>query len=144
MKISQIFFLFLISGYSFISIIYYNSTSDTILFAEAKIKNIKTKNAYKLIENNKKNKNFVILDIRTAQEYSSSHIENSINIDYYLTDFEENIDKLDRDKTYFVYCRSGNRSGRSMSIFKKLGFQDVYNLSGGITKWIKKGYPVIK
>ena len=58
--------------------------------------------------------------------------------------FKEDLDKLDKDKAYFIYCRSGNRSGRAMPIMKELGFKEVYNLSVGIQEWIAEGLPIIK
>lgn len=100
--------------------------------------------AYRLIQENKNNPNFVIVDIRTPQEYNSGHIENAININFYDPDFKQKLSKLDRDKTYVVYCRTGQRSGLAMPIFRELGFKEVYEIEGGIVRWVKSGYSVIK
>lgn len=74
----------------------------------------------------------VILDVRTPAEYASGKIEGAINLDIYAATFASDINKLDKNKTYFVYCRSGNRSGQACSIMAKQGFEKLYNLSGGI------------
>lgn len=74
--------------------------------------------------------NFVILDVRTPQEYSDSHIVSSKNIDFLNSSFKNEISKLDKTKVYKVYCRSGNRSGQAVRLMKELGFQDVENLGG--------------
>jgi rhodanese-related sulfurtransferase len=100
--------------------------------------------AYTLIQNNKSNPDFVILDVRTPSEYASGHIENAVNLDYYADDFEEELNALDKDKAYLIYCRSGNRSAAVMKIMNNLGFTRVYNMQGGINAWINNGYPVVK
>ncbi|GEM_PF-356606 len=73
----------------------------------------------------------ILLDVRTPGEYTDGNAPTSINIDYYDRDFQSKVSALDRDETYFLYCHSGNRSGRTLSIMKNLGFQHVYDLSGG-------------
>jgi rhodanese-related sulfurtransferase len=100
--------------------------------------------AFELIQDNQGNQSFVIIDIRTWAEFNEGHIENAVNIDFYSETFKEDLDKLDKNKIYFIYCRSGNRSGRAMPIMKELGFKEVYNLSVGIKKWIAEGLPVVK
>lgn len=83
------------------------------------------------------NENTVILDVRTPSEFSSNHIKGAINIDFYGSDFETKIKALDKNKDYKVYCRSGNRSGQTVNLMKKLGFKEVENV-GGITQAAKK------
>ncbi|BBO78255.1 hypothetical protein DSCW_56720 [Desulfosarcina widdelii] len=85
----------------------------------------------------------VVLDIRTPREFKSGHIQGAQLLDYYSSDFVEKLKRLDREKTYLVYCRSGNRSGKSLKIFKRLGFQRVYHLETGIVGWLKEKYPII-
>ena len=79
--------------------------------------------------------NAVILDVRTNEEYLAERIPNSILIDIYRPDFLENIEKLDRSKIYFVYCRSGNRSFMAANEMMRMGFSSVYNLQNGIIGW---------
>lgn len=72
--------------------------------------------------------NFIVIDVRTPTEYAESHIKNSVNIDFLAADFSKNIAKLDKEKTYKVYCRSGNRSGQAEKLMRTLGFKNVENL----------------
>ncbi len=87
---------------------------------------------------------FVILDIRTPGEYHSGHLQGAIMIDYYSKSFVEDIGRLDKNKSYLVYCRSGNRSARSMDLLKKLQFQNIYHLTTGINGWNSAGLPLVK
>ena len=80
--------------------------------------------------------NAVILDVRTPEEFETSRIPNSKNIDFYNPqNFMLEIEKLDRDKSYYVYCRTGVRSANSCQLMNELGFDKVYNLLGGIVEW---------
>lgn len=83
---------------------------------------------------------YVIIDIRTPQEFNSEHIQGAINIDYYSPTFEEEISSLDKDKKYLFYCRSGSRSSNALPLFRELGFREVYELQGGIQSWVSSGY----
>lgn len=71
---------------------------------------------------------FVVIDVRTPQEYAEKHVLGSKNIDVMDAGFLQKIETLDKNQTYKVYCRSGNRSGRAESIMKSRGFKDVENL----------------
>lgn len=84
----------------------------------------------------------VIIDIRTPEEFESGHLENAINIDFY-GEFKNNIDKLDKSKSYLIYCRTGSRSRSAKQIMSDLGFKSIYHMQSGITEWISKGYPVV-
>ena len=84
----------------------------------------------------------VLLDIRTPGEYKDGHIHGSVLLDYYARDFVDKLKALDREKTYLVYCRSGNRSGKSLSVFNQLGFRQVYHLKTGIRGWQREKYPL--
>jgi rhodanese-related sulfurtransferase len=86
----------------------------------------------------------VLLDVRTPQEYEDGHIAGSINIDFHGENFKEELEKLDKSKTYNVYCRSGKRSANSAEMMEELGFKKVVNLSGGIIGWQENGFPVEK
>jgi rhodanese-related sulfurtransferase len=100
------------------------------------------KEASNLIETHTGDSDFVILDIRTPGEYQSGHLKDATMIDYYSKSFIDEIGRLDKEKSYLVYCRSGNRSARSMDLFKKLQFQKIYHLSSGIKGWISEGLPL--
>ena len=73
----------------------------------------------------------VLLDVRTAEEFSGGTIPGSKNIDFLSPTFGKKVEGLNKDATYFVFCRSGNRSGQACKVMHKMGF-DVRNLSGGI------------
>ena len=78
----------------------------------------------------------VIIDVRTDDEFSTGYIEGAVNINFYMGNkFISEIDKLDKSKSYFIYCKSGARSGQTCEIMKQKGFKKVYNLEGGILGW---------
>lgn len=78
----------------------------------------------------------VIMDVRTDDEFSTGYIEGAVNIDFYMGNkFISEIDKLDKSKSYFIYCKSGARSGQTCELMKQKGFKKVYNLEGGILGW---------
>jgi len=78
----------------------------------------------------------IILDVRTSEEYEISHIQNSINIDFYNPqNFMQEINKLDKEVSYYIYCRTGTRSANSCTLMAELGFNRTFNLLGGIVEW---------
>ncbi|MDG1570715.1 rhodanese-like domain-containing protein [Robiginitalea sp. M366] len=78
----------------------------------------------------------VILDVRTDQEVEEGIIPGAIHLDFYQgAGFLEEIDKLDKAKSYYVYCRSGNRSGQACALMQSRGFGRTYNLMGGMMEW---------
>jgi rhodanese-related sulfurtransferase len=84
--------------------------------------------------------NAVIIDVRTEAEFKEGHIINAMNIDFDNTnEFNTQIDKLDKNVKYLIYCRSGNRSTQALSIMQNKGFQNVLNLKGGINAWTEAG-----
>lgn len=106
------------------------------------IENISPKEAYELMEKNKNNPDFLILDVRTPQEFLNGHLENAINLDYYSESFEGDINKLFKGYIYIVYCKRGGRSEKAVAIMKDLRFSEVYNMLGGITQWQSEGLPI--
>ena len=88
-------------------------------------------------------KSVVVLDVRTPGEFQSEHLENAINVDYEGSNFEGEVQKLDKSKTYAVYCRSGRRSGLATEIMAKDGFKSIFNLDGGIEDWQAAGNKVV-
>ncbi len=78
----------------------------------------------------------IVLDVRTDDEVADGIIPNAIHIDIYKgQEFISEIEDLDKSKNYYVYCRSGNRSGQACAIMDELGFNNAYNLQGGILEW---------
>lgn len=82
-----------------------------------------------------------ILDVRTSDEYSKGHIEGAILADISSNLFQEVTAKLDKNKTVFVYCLSGGRSGEAASQLIAMGFKSIVNLSGGILAWQSANLP---
>lgn len=95
-------------------------------------------------EEKMQDENVVVLDVRTPEEFNQGHIKGAVHIDHYADDFQQQIDALDRETTYVVYCRSGGRSGRSVDMMQKMNFAKVYNLDGGIIAWKKEDKPLTK
>lgn len=84
----------------------------------------------------------VVLDIRTPEEYAAGHLANAVNIDYYADDFEDQLQQLDLEVPYVMYCNSGNRSSNALPVMDTLGFVEVYELDGGIQAWYTAGLPI--
>jgi rhodanese-related sulfurtransferase len=80
-------------------------------------------------------KEAILLDVRTPIEHQMVRIPNSILIDINSPTFMQEIEKLDKNKSYYVYCRSGNRSFHAGNYMLKAGFEKVYNLEPGIIGW---------
>ena len=108
------------------------------------VKDITPTEAYELVQKNKGNPNFVIVDVRTQAEFDEERIEGALLIDYYLPNFEDELKKLDKKKTYLVYCRTARRSDDAVLIMKKMGFREVYNMVGGIVGWKAAKLPLVK
>ena len=80
--------------------------------------------------------NAYILDVRTQNEVDEGIIANSHNIDIYEGQgFIDKVNELDKSKNYYIYCRSGNRSGQAAQLMDQLGFETTYNLLGGFMEW---------
>ena len=83
-----------------------------------------------------------VIDVRTKEEFDAGYIAGATLIDISSPGFTDAIASLDRSETYFVYCRSGNRSAAATSAMIDLGFTSVYELDGGIVAWSEAGNPV--
>ncbi|NQT73626.1 MAG: rhodanese-like domain-containing protein [Chloroflexi bacterium] len=108
------------------------------------IQDISVNDAFTMIETRASDPGFVILDIRTPEEFEPEHIEGAVNIDFYSEIFRDELDTLDKEKTYLIYCRTDRRTGESLSIMRELGFVEVYNMDGGINSWKTEGFPTIE
>lgn len=106
--------------------------------------NLSAREFKETLDKAKGNPNALLIDVRTPAEYAEGHIEGARLIDFYAPDFRQRIAALDKNKTYFIYCRSGSRSGQVLQIMKELGFKKVYNLERGFNSWMQEGLPVEK
>lgn len=80
--------------------------------------------------------NAVVLDVRTPNEVAEGIIPNAIHIDIFKGQgFIDEVQQLDKTKTYFVYCKAGGRSGQACAVMNQLGFEHTYNLLGGFSEW---------
>jgi rhodanese-related sulfurtransferase len=86
--------------------------------------------------------NAVVLDVRETAEYEGGHLPNAIHIP--LSQLGSRGQELAKftDRPVVTYCASGNRSRMAAGPLAKLGFKDVYSLSGGIRAWKDAGLPV--
>jgi rhodanese-related sulfurtransferase len=105
---------------------------------------LEPKDALALIQKNKGNQGFVVLDVRTPDEFKDGHIEGAINVDYNSGGFKTELLKLDKKKTYFVYCRTGRRSGEAVKIMRDLGFGNIIRMKGDMIRWQSEKLPVVK
>jgi rhodanese-related sulfurtransferase len=81
----------------------------------------------------------VLLDVRTPEEYAAGHLEGATNLPLADADFAKAVADLDPDTTYAVYCRTGVRSQQAMEAMRRAGIEAVYDLDGGITAWTRSG-----
>lgn len=86
-----------------------------------------------------KQSDVVVLDVRTPGEFSQGHIQGAMNIDVEASTFDSEVAKLDKTKTYAVYCHSGRRSGIATQAMAKMGFTHLYNLQNGLSDWMSQG-----
>lgn len=105
--------------------------------------NVQPREAYYLIQNNRDNPNFTIIDVRLTKWMAYGYIEGAINIPLNTSDtanFENKLDSLDRDKTYLTYCPDG--CGVAARIMNSLGFNKIYDIQGGYKSWVEEGLPI--
>src|SRR5512146_456580 len=95
------------------------------------VSNLSPKEAASVIRQHAGSGDFVLLDVRTPNEYREDHLRGAVSIDFLSESFRQELDRLDRGKTYLVYCRTGNRSGQAVSIMKEHRFPNVLHMSGG-------------
>lgn len=90
------------------------------------------------------NNDIVMLDVRTPQEFAQGHLDGAININVLQSDFTKEVEQLDKNKTYYVYCRSGRRSANAQKMMKNIGFQEVCNVKGGVLRLGANGVELVK
>ena len=85
---------------------------------------------------------FKLVDVRTLEEFQSGYISRAINIDFFSTNFIDEIKEFDTSLILILYCRTDNRSSKSAKILAENDFMNVYVIKGGIEEWISQGNPV--
>ena len=102
--------------------------------------NVDVETAKEMIENGE----VVVIDVRTNEEYNQGHLEDAKLYNYQSDNFNAEINELDRDKAYLIYCHSGNRSSKAAAVMNDLGFKTVYNMEGGISAWKGRGNKTVQ
>lgn len=110
-------------------------------FAQNGIKSLTPQEYKQAIQNDP---SAIVLDVRQPQEYKMGHIKGAILINVLDEPlFEQEIKKLDKNKIYYLYCRSGKRSNKAALKMQKMGFK-VWELKGGIKSWTESKMPIEK
>lgn len=112
------------------------------LAAGPSVTDVTVEQARQLLQERGGKADFVILDVRTPEEFAGGRLPGAVNVDIQAPDFQSRLGALDRGKTYLVYCRTGNRSARAIQVMQRLGFRSVYHMTEGILRWEKKGFPL--
>ena len=86
---------------------------------------------------------YILVEVRTAEEYESGHIQNAVNFDFYSESFQKEILSLDKSASIVLYCRNQNRSTKTANYLKENGYNEIAVLEGGITSWVKKGNDLV-
>jgi len=82
---------------------------------------------------------YILIDVRTKDEFDLGHIDSAINLDFYSDTFQNDILSIDKNLPIVLYCRTNNRSTKTANILKENGFKELSVLEGGITDWVKNG-----
>ena len=86
---------------------------------------------------------FILVDVRTIEEYESGHIQDALNFDFYSESFDNDILTLDKSSSIILYCRTQNRSTKTANYLKENGYKEITVLAGGITSWVKNGNDLV-
>lgn len=108
------------------------------------LRDVNDAEAFALILSNAGNPAFHVIDVRTPGEFEPAHLSNAANVNVNAPDFADRMAGMNRADVYLVYCKSGSRSARASGTMRDMGFERIYNMTGGITAWIADGYPVVK
>ena len=89
------------------------------------------------------NTDYILVDLRTAEEYESGHIQDAVNFDFYSESFQKEILSFDKNSSIILYCRTQNRSIKTANYLKENGYKEITVLAGGITTWVKNGNDLV-
>ena len=104
------------------------------------IKNITVQEAIQI----RTEKDLIVLDVRTPEEYQSGHLQDAKNVNFLAGDFDTQIKSLDKSKKYVVYCKKGGRSRKASEVLVQAGFENVLDVSGGFDAWKAQNLPIKK
>ena len=126
--------------YLFLVIMFLLSCTSTTERDNNMTENVSAKQAQTIMQDS----SVVVLDVRTAQEYNEGHIKNAVNIDFRSQNFVSEMQKLDKNTTYVMHCKSGGRSTMALDKIKDLGFKKIYHMNGGMLEWAENNLPINK
>lgn len=109
--------------------------------AAASVKDVTPQEAENIL---KSQKDVVVLDVRTPEEFESGHIAGAVNLDAQSDDFAEKLGRLDKNKTYLLHCAAGGRSSSALKKMRGLNFKSIYHMPGGTSAWEEAGKPLKK
>ena len=89
------------------------------------------------------NTDYILVDVRTAEEYESGHIQDAVNFDFYSESFQNDILTLDKSSSIILYCRTQNRSTKTANYLKENGYKEITVIEGGISSWVKNGNDLV-
>lgn len=104
---------------------------------------IPVQTAYTYINENRNRPEFVIMDVRTPEEFATGHVQGAVNLNFQGEDFAKKVSELDKSRTYLVMCGVGIRSAKAAKALKEAGVFMCYNMLGGLEEWTKAGYPTV-
>ncbi len=110
----------------------------------AEPRNVTPEEVTALMQQHKGDEAFMILDVRTPAEFAEGHLVDARNFDVKASDFHDRVGSLNRNRTYVVYCRSGNRSGKAVDAMRDMGFTSILHMNGGMLAWGEAKLPVEK
>jgi phage shock protein E len=114
--------------------------SFTTIAAQTKVE-VNSKQVNSMLQKDKK---WIVLDVRSAEEFNSGHIRGAVNIDIRQPDAFSKIDKLNKDAKYIVHCRTNHRSGMAVDHMLQSGFKNIYQMMDGWSGWSTNNLPVQK
>lgn len=120
----------LLTGCSFLMILLFSSCLET-KNSKAEVRLVSAEEMQSILEL----EDVQLVDVRTAEEFAIEHIPNAQNIDFRSPTFDMDITELDKTKPVVLYCKSGGRSSKCVKKMKDAGFQKIYELDGGLSKW---------
>jgi rhodanese-related sulfurtransferase len=103
------------------------------------IRSVDSRNAKALLD---EEKDILLLDVRTPEEFAEGHLVGAKNLDFNGSNFMQQLQQLDPNRKYMLYCAVGGRSGKSLKIMEEMGFKEVYNVSEGFKDLREQGIPV--
>ena len=86
---------------------------------------------------------YILVDVRSIEEYESGYIQDAINFDFYSESFQNDILSIDKSSSIILYCRTQNRSTKTANFLKENGYKEITVLEGGITSWVKNGNDLV-